>query len=471
MAVPSARVAVGAQGPLHAGKAPRMLVVDDEPGVAKLLQEIVEPLGFQVRSLIDPRVCLDAVKDFRPQIVITDLIMPDVNGMELLDRITAYAPDIDVMILTGYYSTDAAVEAVKRGAYDFLTKPVEMGALKAKMAKWLEDYYRRLRADSLDGELADACCFEGMIGRSPAMLSVFSNLRRIGPHFRVALLTGETGTGKELAARALHRLSPSASGPFVVCNCPAIVEDLFESELFGHKRGAFTGALSDKQGLFQSAHGGTLFLDEVAELPLAMQAKLLRFLQDFEVRPVGSTTTRQVDVRVVAATHQNLRRMVEDGRFREDLSYRLSSVQIRLPRLADRQEDLPLLVRHFLRRFATQYQKPRLTLSTRAQGLLMRHPWPGNIRELENVLSFGCMMSEDGTIDIRHLPEYLRGSRPGPGDESDCFLTIEAIQRRHALKVLERVNGNRRQAAEVLGISRATLYRLLAELDGHRRVS
>jgi len=469
LAASGARLAEEVEQPLQTGKAPRILVVDDEPGVGKVLKEILEPLGFELRSLIDPRVCLEVIKSFRPQIVINDLVMPAVNGMELLDRITAYAPGIDVIILTGCYSTDAAVEAVKRGAYDFLTKPIETATFKAKMAKWLEEYHRRLRADSLDGELADTCCFEGMIGRSPAMLSVFSSLRRIGPHFRVALLTGETGTGKELAARALHRLSPSASGPFVVCNCPAIVEDLFESELFGHKRGAFTGALSDKQGLFQSAHGGTLFLDEVADLPLGMQAKLLRFLQDFEVRPVGSNTAQKVDVRVVAATHQNLRKMVEERRFREDLFYRLSSVQVRLPRLADRPEDLPLLVRHFLRRFAAEYQKPGFTLSTRAQGLLARHTWPGNVRELENVLSFACMMSEDGGIDTRHLPEYLRRYGAEPGDDSDCLLTIDQIQKRHALKVLEKVNGNRSQAAEVLGISRATLYRLLADLDAQRQ--
>jgi transcriptional regulator with PAS, ATPase and Fis domain len=281
------------------------------------------------------------------------------------------------------------------------------------------------------------------------------------------LITGPTGAGKELVARALHRRSPSSANTLAVCNCSAIVETLFESELFGHVRGAFTGATQDKVGFFEYANGGTLLLDEIGEMPLVTQAKLLRVLQSNEIQRVGSPAARRVDVRVVAATNRDLRAMVAARQFREDLYYRLSMVEIQLPSLAERKEDLPLLERFFLERFAAQYKKPVRGLTRRAQALLARYHWPGNIREMENVLGNACMMAEGDAIDVHDLPERLR-SAPGPGpDEMDStdkdMSSLEAVQRRHTLRVLDAVKGNKTRAAEILGISRATLYRLLQE--------
>jgi transcriptional regulator with PAS, ATPase and Fis domain len=295
------------------------------------------------------------------------------------------------------------------------------------------------------------------------MLEVFARIRRAAPHFRTALITGSTGTGKELVARAMHRLSPVASQRLAVCNCSAIVETLFESELFGYVKGAFTGANQDKIGLFEYANGGTVFLDEIGDMPISTQSKLLRVLEYREFQRVGSPVTRKTDVRVVAATNRDLRDMMAKGQFREDLYYRLSMVEIRLPRLADRKEDLPLLERYFVEKYAAQYGKTVRGLTHRAQIVLARYAWPGNIRELENVLGHACMMTEDDTVDVRDLPEHLRGTA-GPQqqqEEDEDLLPLAEVHRRHALKVLERVEGNKARAAKILGIHRATLYRLI----------
>jgi transcriptional regulator with PAS, ATPase and Fis domain len=288
-----------------------------------------------------------------------------------------------------------------------------------------------------------------------------AKLRRVAPHFRTVLLSGQTGTGKELAARALHRFSPGASKPFAVCNCSAIVDTLFESELFGYVRGAFTGATQDKIGLFEFANGGTVFLDEIGELPLGAQAKLLRVLQNQEVQRVGSPATRKIDVRVVAATNRDLRAMVAEKRFRDDLYYRLAMVEITLPRLADRKEDLPLLQRHFLERFAAQYSKEISGITRRGQALLARYHWPGNVRELENVIGSACMLAHGPVIDINDFPEHIRtGTAPDPDDD---LVSLEAVEHRHVLRVLAAVDGNKNRAAEILGISRATLYNILGK--------
>src|SRR5258708_16555895 len=263
-----------------------------------------------------------------------------------------------------------------------------------------------------------------MVGHSPAMLEVFHRIRRVAPHFRSVLVTGETGVGKELAAQALHRLSSVASGPFVTCNCSAVVETLEESEFFGHVKGAFTGAVQDRIGVFEAANGGTILLDEVGELSLPLQAKLLRVLQNQEIQRVGSPAVRRVDIRVIAATHRDLRSMVKDGRFREDLFYRLSMVHIKLPSLAQRKEDLPLFERHFIKRFAQQYRKAVSGITRRAQALLARYTWPGNVRELENVLGSACMMTERETINVADLPEYIPERNPIQPPHYTAFLTL-----------------------------------------------
>jgi len=301
-----------------------------------------------------------------------------------------------------------------------------------------------------------------IVGRSPELLDLLSKVRRIGPLFQVALIAGETGTGKELVALALHRASQSP-GILMTCNCGALVETLFESELFGYQKGAFTGAAQDKLGLIECAHGGTLFLDEVGELSLGMQAKLLRFLQTREVRRVGSTEVRTVEMRVIAATNRDLKEMMDEGRFRADLFFRLSTIELKLPRLADRMQDLTLLQNHFLDKYAKLYGTPRKYLTEEAKRALGAYHWPGNVRELENTLSHGCMMSEGEWIDVHHLPAAIGKRAPGeipPGDDTG-LVSLERICKKHVSRVLDEVGGNRAQAARILGIGRTTLYRLM----------
>jgi transcriptional regulator with PAS, ATPase and Fis domain len=304
-----------------------------------------------------------------------------------------------------------------------------------------------------------------ILGRSQALHRVMDLVRRVAPYFRTALITGATGTGKELLARELHRRSVNARGPFVVCNCAALTEQLAESELFGHVRGAFTGAMHDHKGLFQAAEGGTLFLDEIGELPLPLQAKLLRAVQYGEILPVGSVLTRKVSVRIIAATHRNLKQMVAAGTFREDLYYRLAMLELQLPTLSERMEDLPLLCWHMVERYAAEYGKSILGLTPRAQAALAQHNWPGNIRELENVIGYSSMVTEDEWIDVADLPPaFSATSTPAAEQGEEDLVSLEVVKRRHARRVVELVGGNRTHAAEVLEISRVTLGRLLSSV-------
>jgi len=309
----------------------------------------------------------------------------------------------------------------------------------------------------------ETCQFQGMVGGSPVMLEVFDRIRRAAPHFRTALVTGPTGAGKELVARALHGLSPVHSKSLAVSNCSAIVESLFESELFGHVKGAFTGAAADKIGFFEYAAGGTVFLDEIGEMPLTTQTKLLRVIENREYQRVGSPVPRKTDVRIIAATNRDLRRLVSLGSFREDLYYRLSMIEIRLPSLAERPEDLPLLSRYFLERFAGEYAKPVPRVTRRAEALLASYSWPGNVRELENVLGHACMMTDSDLIDVADLPEHMRNPPPRSHPGQVEFVPMSVVERRHASAVLAALNGNKVQAAKILGIHRATLARLLQE--------
>jgi DNA-binding NtrC family response regulator len=372
-------------------------------------------------------------------------------------------PGAEVILTTAHYSTESAVEAIQKGACDYLTKPISLEKLCRRISTLLSEAENRRRTLELDQELLNACQFEGIVGRSPAMLDVFAKVRRVAPHFQNVLVTGPTGTGKELVARALHRLSPAASGPFAICNCSAIVETLIESELFGYVKGAFTGATQDKAGVFEFANGGTVFLDEIGELPLASQGRLLRVLQNSEIQRVGSPAIRTVEVRVIAATNRNLRSLVAKGKFREDLYYRLAMVEISLPRLMDRREDMPLLQRHFVEKFAAQYNKSVTGITRRAQNRMAIYPWPGNIRELENVIGNACMMVDGPVIDIGDLPEPVRGQSAALAGGDEYLTPLHEVQRRHVMRVLEHVGGNKSQAAEILGISRATVYQLLSQ--------
>jgi len=442
---------------------PKLLAIDDQPQSIKLIKEALLNSGLEVITSSRVDEALEIIKGTRPRIVLLDLMMQGVRGATMLASILAIDPGTEVILMTAQYSAEAAVEAIENGACDYLSKPLDVAHLRRRIAQLLSEAEERRRTYRLDHELIQACQFEGIVGRSPVMLDVFARIRRVAPHFGTALVTGATGTGKELVARALHRLSPGASHPFVVSNCSAIVESLLESELFGHVKGAFTGATQDKLGAFEYANHGTVFLDEIGELPLTAQSKLLRFLQNHEFQRVGSPVPRTVDVRVIAATNRNLRAMVKDGSLREDLYYRLAMVEIKLPGLAERREDLPLLERYFLEKFAAEYKKPVSGMTRRAQTRMAMYSWPGNVRELENVIGNACMMVDGIVIDVRDLPEPIRLQSRELSVPDETMISLEELQKRHTMKVLERVGGNKSQAAEILGISRATIYQLLAQ--------
>lgn len=437
----------------------KLVAVDDTPSSLELLRESLSQEGLTIFTSSDPEEGLDLIFNEHPQIVLLDLVMPKMTGLELLEKIVEFDPSIDVILMTAHYTTETAVEAIQKGACDYLNKPISVTALRARVEKLLQDAKLRQRALELDSELAETCRFEGMIGRSPAMWDLFARVRRVAQHYRSALITGPTGTGKDLVARALHNLSPAREGRFVTCNCSAVVETLFESELFGHVKGSFTGATQNKPGLFEHAHGGTLFLDEIGDMPLASQAKLLRVLQNQEVQRVGALHARKVNVRVVAATNHDLGAAIAEKRFREDLYYRLSMVEIRTPRLADRKGDLPSLARHLVARFAAQYGKEIRGLTEQARIRLSQHSWPGNVRELENVIGCAAMMTTSDMIDVQDLPPHLQtravSVRASEGD------VLEGQERLLIMQALETAGGNQTEAARILSISRDRLrYKL-----------
>lgn len=447
----------------------RVVAIDDDEQHLKFIATVLASDEVSVLSASTPQQGLDLVHKLRPHLVLVDLLMPGMSGMEVLEKITQFDASVDVVLLTGQYSTESAVEAIQKGAADYLTKPVDIEKLQQRLDSLVCEVRKSQRRLELEKQLLENSQFATMIGQSSAMLEVFRQIRRVAPHFRTVLLTGETGVGKELAAQALHRLSPVAAGPFVTCDCSAVVATLAESELFGHVKGSFTGAVRDAIGVFEAASGGTLFLDEIGELPLALQPKLLRVLQNQEVQRVGSTAVRRIDVRVIAATHRDLHEMVREQRFREDLFYRLSMVHTKLPSLAQRAGDLPLLQRYFVERFAKQYNKGIRGITRRAEAVLAKHAWPGNVRELENVIGNACMMSEGEMIDVRDLPEYIRNRQTDHGDdhkeENLEPATLDEMEKKHVMRVLESVGGNKVRAAEMLGVSRSKLYRILGEKE------
>ncbi len=441
-----------------------LLAIDDNPVNLQLIRDVLEQADIEILTATDPEAGFETFLKIRPRTVLLDLVMPKLGGMELLERIIAVDPGAEVILLTSHYSTESAVEAIRKGAADYWTKPLDAEKLRNRIAAILDDAAKRRDTLRLDRELLHVSKFEGMVGRSPLMLDVFAKILRVAPHFRTVLITGATGAGKELVAQALHRASPVAKNRFAVCNCSALVENLLESELFGHVRGSFTGALQDKPGLFEHADGGSIFLDEIGELTPSAQAKLLRVLQNRQVQRVGSVTTRAIDVRVIAATHRDLKAMVRAGTFREDLYYRLAMVEVNLPSLASRHEDLPLLERYFLEKFAAEYGKSVAGLTRRAQARMAVYPWPGNVRELENVIGNACMMAQGTVIDIDDLPDNLRSPAHYERAGDETLLSLEEVQRRHILRVLEAVGGHKTRAAEILGIGRATIYQMLSKM-------
>jgi DNA-binding NtrC family response regulator len=448
-----------------------LLLIDDNAGSLELLSAALVREGVRILTADNPEAGLDMVREHRPQIVITDLVMPKLTGLEVLDRIMEFDPSVDVILMTAHYSTESAVDAIRRGASDYLNKPVNLTALRARVGGLIEQARRRNRASNLEDELLESSGFDGIIGNSPAMWVLFSKVRRIAPHFRTVLVTGATGTGKDLVARTLFKLCPVSTGNFVVLNCSAVVETLFESELFGHVRGAFTGAMGDKIGLFEHANNGVLFLDEIGDMPIGTQAKLLRALQNQEIQRVGSLQTRKVNVRVIAATHRDLRAAISQHQFREDLYYRLTMVEVRVPPVAERSGDLTLLIRHFVKKFSAEYGRSIVGLTPRAEIALARHDWPGNVRELENVMGHACMMAAADRIDVHDLPDYMQSGGKLPDNsnlahsmeepEGAGFSSLEAQERVLVLDAMNQAKGNQSEAARILRIGRDALrYKL-----------
>ena len=438
-----------------------------------LVERFARAEGFEVITRGGGHTLLAELPAMNPDVALLDRNMPEVGGLDILRAIHDADPACQVILMTADATVDSAIEAVKLGALDYLSKPLDFGRLRELFDTVRHDIDRRRQLLAADTELASRFEFCGMVGRSPVMQELFDMIRRLAPHARTALVTGETGTGKELVARALHKLGPRRDRRFVTFNCSAVVETLFESELFGHTRGAFTGAVDAKAGLFETADAGTLFLDEVGELPLPVQAKLLRVIEYGEVQRVGATEGRRVDVRMIAATNRRLVDEVAAGRFRRDLYYRLNVVEIELPPLRDRREDIPYLTAAFVMEFARRFSKGVGGLSPGAERLLNNGPWSGNIRELRNVLERACMLTEGRILSEREVLAALGTGYRSPARDVPASRVPEAPQPvpvldREALeRALQRVGGNRSAAARLLGVSRRAFYRRLETFGLH----
>ncbi len=441
----------------------KVLVVDDEEYVRELCLDFLSEKGFEVYTLDRGDSAMSFIERTPVDIIILDIMLPGISGLELLGEIKSTYPDLDVLMITGYSSIESAVQMIKLGAYDYLPKPLDLvklgnilGHIRDKKA--LEDKAQRLEWQSEGGD------FHGIVGRSRPMLEVFSIIKSLARHSINVLVMGETGTGKELVANVIHELSPRRDKPFVPCNCSALVDTLLESELFGHVKGAFTGAMRTKRGLFSIADGGTIFLDEIGELPTTTQVKLLRVIEGGEVQPIGSEEIIKVDVRVLAATNRDLRSAVDEDRFRRDLYHRLNVSSIYLPPLRERKEDIPLLCEHFLRSLDQRLGKNVVGLSPRVMSILENYHWPGNVRELRNALERATAVADGKYIELNNLPPNLREdtevvTTPVTSVKHEGGMSLENMEMEHIRSVLIRTSGNKAKAAQILGISRRSLYR------------
>jgi len=442
-----------------------IVVIDDTVGSLELITAALAHTGAAVYTASNPVEGLELVRKHRPRMVITDLVMPQISGLEVLQHVMSFDSTIDVILMTAHYTTGTAVAAIRNGAADYLQKPVKIAVLRERVANLIESANRRSKARSPNSASTQELEFEGLVAASNQMWDLFAMVQRIAPHYRSVLVHGPTGAGKDLVATALHRRS-GVPGKFVVLNCSAVVETLFESELFGHVKGSFTGADRDKTGLFELANGGTLFLDEIGDMPLPTQAKLLRAIQNQEVLPVGSLTARKVNVRIVAATHRDLRAAIANGRFREDLYYRLSMVELSVPPLRDRAEDISLLARHFVKKFSHEYSKEVEGLTPRASIVLQRYDWPGNVRELEHVIGRACMLADGISIDVQDLPEALVRSTPvSDVSAGEAPSALADHERRLVEEALQASGGNQSEAARRLGIGRDALRYKMKRYD------
>ncbi len=440
-----------------------ILVVDDEEDLRLGLAETLQGEGHQVETAGDGWGALEQAKARHFDLVLVDLKMPGPDGMIVLDQLKQLSPETLVVMITGHATVESAVAAMKLGAYDYLSKPFKLDQVRlvvrrAVEQKRLSDENRRLRQ-----EVEHYQRFEQIVGKSSCMQELFRAIEKAAPTNSTVLVCGETGTGKDLVARALHQRSPRAKGSLVSISCGAIPEALLESELFGHAKGAFTGAHADREGVFESAEGGTLFLDEIGDLPLPMQVKLLRALQEREIQRLGESRTRKVDVRLVAATHKDLRQEMQQGRFREDLYYRLDVISVVVPPLRQRREDIPLLVEHFLGKYNPEMGKTLRGASPEALTLLMRYHWPGNVRELQNAIERAVILQDGPQLQPEDFPLGRTGQTPASTESAGELVSLEELERRHILWVLRQTDNHQSRAAQILGIGRRTLYRKLRE--------
>lgn len=435
-------------------------VIDDDIEMGRVVKDLLTEEGYRVAQYSSAAEALVKFKTDCPHVVITDNKMRDIDGLMFLKKLQSDYPDVVSIMMTAFGSIETAIEAMKSGAYHYIVKPFKNDELILIVKRAFDRVHLKQENKTLKRELQKAFTVESIVGKSPAMTALFDLIKLVSGASANVLITGESGSGKELVARAIHNSGPRKNRAFVPLNCTAIPENLLESELFGHVKGAFTGALSDKKGLFEEADKGTLFLDEIGDLSLALQAKLLRVLQDKEIRPVGGNQLKHVDVRVIAATHRDLKIMVKDGKFREDLFYRLNVVPVRVPSLRERTTDIPLLVESFIAKFGLQNGSKIKGISPEAMSVLMAHPWPGNVRELENVIERAIVLSPgdrieramvlDSALDeARNTVERLHSDRP----------SLDKLEERYIKLVLAEVNQSKDEAAKILGVSRRTLYR------------
>jgi DNA-binding NtrC family response regulator len=446
---------------------PRVVVVDDDRSSRELLTRILASEGYAVTALADGReaiALLDREGD-APDLVVSDIRMAEIDGLQVTDTFRAKAPDTPVILVTAFGNVDGALEAIRRGAADYISKPYDVDAIKLVVNRTLRQRELALENRGLRQNVDEGYGLENVVGRSDAMLQVYKTAARVATTSATVLIEGESGTGKELVARAIHANSPRVNDPFVAVDCGAIAEGVLESELFGHARGSFTGAQTSRRGLFEQANQGTLFLDEIGDVGSNLQARLLRALQEGTIRPVGTNEPIEVDVRVVAATNRDLAQSVKEGRFREDLYYRLNVVNIRIPPLRERREDIPLLAEHFAAKHGRSHAA---AISPVALDLLVAHDWPGNVRELENVVARALALNPSGVILPEDLPDPIRRERQTPvllGRSGGERPTLAELERRYAAEVLQETGGNKTRAADILGIDRKTLYRILGEKD------
>jgi DNA-binding NtrC family response regulator len=445
----------------------RVLIVEDEPAARVGLEQLVKSWGFVAESAGDGEEAMDKVTTFRPAIVITDLVMPRMDGLGLLRALQQQGADVTTLILTAQGTVETAVEAMKEGAYDYLTKPIDLQRLKILLDKIVERLETMREVKALRRQLREHGTFGSMIGNSPEMRKIYGVIEQASPTNASVLITGESGTGKELVATTVHQLSARGQFPFVAINCAAIPETLLESEIFGHEKGAFTGAADRRPGCFELADRGTLFLDEIGEMTPATQVKLLRVLQEQRFRRLGGRTEQSVDVRVLAATNADPLEAVHKGKLREDLYYRLNVFSLRLPPLRERKEDLPLLIQSFINEFNTRNQRSIVGVDQQAMRMLEQYAWPGNVRELRNVIERATILSPGPFIEPKHLPPALAEEPQAPSHPQVALapgITVEEAERRLIMMTLEHTRDNKTRAAEILGISLKTLHNKLNKL-------